>query len=187
MRKIFASIMACVVVLSASAAGIQEQINAKHKAGETFTAAFTEVKTMPKLNKETKREGSLTFKATEYLRMDYTEAGDYTLIDTGVFEVSKGGKVQKFPVKAEKNKMAWFRQMLLWAMQGKMDLIAKDVETEATYSETATEWQVEVVDKNAKAAQDVKKLIVTYAKKSGQITSLTIENPNGNTTTYKMK
>ncbi len=187
MKKILAGIMACVVVMSASAASIQEQLNAKHKAGETFTAAFTEVKMMPKLNKETKREGSLTFKATEYLRMDYTEAGEYTLIDSGVFEVSKGGKVQKFPVKAEKSKMAWFRQMLLWAMQGKMDLIAKDVETEASYSETATEWKVVVVDKNAKAAQDVKKLTTVYNKKSGQIVSMEIENPNGNTTTYKMK
>lgn len=187
MKKFFSLSLCLVMAIAASAANIADQILAKHKAGESFKANFTEVKVLSK-KKEIKREGTLTFKASEYLRMDYTNPeGDYTLIDEGTFNIMQDGKLQKLSVKKEDSKMAVFRKLLLLAMQGKVEDIAKQQGATVNYKETSKEWEATLTDEKAKGSQEVRQLTLTYAKSNGQIIGMVIEMGNGNVTTYKMK
>lgn len=187
MKKLILTALCSLIVLAAGAQSIPSAILSKHKANETFTIRFSETKSMPKAKKETKKSGSLTFKAPEYLRLDYTDPkGDYTLIDKGLFETSRDGKVQKLPVKNAQSKTAIMRATLLMAMQGKVEEIAKQHGAKAEYKEAGGEYVCTLTNDQAKGANDISQMVLVYDKKSGQIRSLTIYNPNGNNTTYQM-
>jgi len=186
MKKLSILALTLFAAISMYAASIPEAILALHKTGETMTAEFVEVKTMPKLKKETKKEGKLVFTSPESLRMDYTDpAGDYTLIGTGVFEVSRNGHVQKFPVKNPESRMAVLRTTLLMAFAGDVEGVAKRNNATAEYSEKNGEYHCKLTAEGAR--QGLSSVELVYSKKTGKLISLTLYEQNGNYTTYKVK
>lgn len=186
MKKITLFAFALLMAISASAASIPEQIMKLHKAGEQFSGQFTEVKTMPKLKKETSKAGQLTFTAPNDLRLDYTDpAGDYTLIGKDLFEVSRGGKVQKFPVKNPEHRMAILRATLLLAMQGNVEEVAKTNSATADCKQQGGQF-VCTLTASKDAKHGISSLTLIYDKKTGRLISLTLTENNGNYTTYKL-
>lgn len=169
------------------AAGIPDKILALHKSGETMTTSFVETKAMPKMKKETKKTGNLTFTAPDNLRLDYTDpAGDYTLITKTDFETSRAGKVQKLPFKSPQSRWAIFRSTLLYAFMGQVEEVAKLNDATATYAEEGANYLC-TLDANKTAKQGISQLKLVYNKKSGKLVSLTVTEGNGNYTTYSVK
>lgn len=186
MKRSLLIIFAGLLSLASFAASIPEIIAGKHTAGETFTAKFTETKTMPKLKKETVKAGTLTFKAPENLRLDYSDpAGDYTLIEKGVFETKRGNSVQKLPIKNPEHKMSVLRATLLLAMQGKVEEVAKENDATVSYKESSTEYTCTLTPNKGSKAMAAE-VVLVYEKKSGRLISLTFTESNGNYTTYKL-
>ena len=169
------------------AAGIQDKILSLHKKGETMTTSFTEVKVMPKMKKEMKKEGTLVFTSPDNLRLDYTSPeGDYTLITATNFETLRNGKVQKLPTKNPQNRWAILRSTLLLAFSGKVEEMAALNNATAEYKEEASEY-VCTLTANEKQPQGIAQLVVAYNKKTGQLQRLTVTEANGNYTTYSVK
>lgn len=179
--------LTALITLSSYAAdtdAIAAAVQAKHSANETFSCAFTEVKTMPKLKKEEKQEGTLTYTAPEYLRMDYTEPkGDYMLISATEYLLVKKGMKQNF---SKSPRMLSLKQMLLQSFAGKVSEIIQQNEAAAECKEDGNNYVFELTPAKGKA-QGLKQLTLKYDKKSGQLTSLTMTEMNGNYTTYTVK
>ena len=182
-------ILAAFMLLTSSllAAGIQDKILSLHKQGETMTTTFIEVKVMPKMKKEMKKEGTLVFTAPDNLRLDYTTpAGDYTLITATDFETLRNGKVQKLPIKNPQNRWTILRSTLLLAFSGKVEEMAALNHATAEYKEEAGEY-VCTLTSSDKQPQGIAQLVVAYNKKTGQLQRLTVMEANGNYTTYSVK
>ena len=177
-------IFSCVLITltSAFAQGIDAKILKLQKA--TYTAPFTEVKVMPKLKKETVREGNLEWRSPDYLRMDFTEPeGDYNLIEGVAFTVCNKGMVQKLPAKDTNTKTGVLRETLVLAFQGKVADIAELNHTDVNYSDKGGRYVCELVAEQPK--HGVKALTLEYDKKNGHLLLLTITETNGNYTTWK--
>ena len=183
MKRIVLIFSCALLALSASfAQGIDAKILKLQQA--TYTAPFTEVKVMPKLKKETVREGNLEWKSPDYLRMDFTEpAGDYNLIEGLSFTVCNKGMIQKLPAKDTNSKTGVLRETLVLAFQGKVAEIAELNNTDATYSDKGGRYVCELVAEQPK--HGVKALTLEYDKKNGHLLLLTITETNGNYTTWK--
>ena len=176
-----------LLTCSLFAAGIQDKILALHKQGETMTTSFTEVKVMPKMKKELKKEGTLVFTAPENLRLDYTTpAGDYTLITATTFETLRNGKVQKLPIKNPQNRWTTLRSTLLLAFSGKVEEMATLNNATAEYKEESGEY-ICTLTANNKQPQGIAQLVVAYSKKTGKLQRLIVTEANGNYTTYSVK
>ena len=170
----------------ASAQDIDKKILALQKGNATYSAPFTETKVFPKLKKESSKQGTLTWQAEEYLRMDYSEpAGDYTLIEPGTFTICLNGKVQKLPAKDASTKTGVLRQTLLLAFQGKVADIAELNKAAATYSDKGGNYVCTLEAEQPK--HGVKALALEYDKKTGHLLLLTITESNGNYTTWTTK
>ena len=177
-------IFSCVLITltSAFAQGIDAKILKLQKT--TYTAPFTEVKVMPKLKKETVREGNLEWRSPDYLRMDFTEPeGDYNLIEGLAFTVCNKGMVQKLPAKYTNIKTGVLRETLVLAFQGKVADIAELNHTDVNYSDKGGRYVCELLAEQPK--HRVKALTLEYDKKNGHLLLLTITETNGNYTTWK--
>lgn len=184
MKKTIFSLLVALMATTAMA-GIPEDILAKRKSGDQVTNSFTESKVMPRMKKETTKKGTFSFTAPEKLRMDYTDpAGDYTLIDKDLFEVSRNGRVQKFPIKNADSRMAVLRNTLLMALNGDVEGVAKLNEATATYKEQGGKYVCTLTSEKGK--HGISELELTYDKKTGRIEQLKLVEKNGNYTIYKL-
>lgn len=143
---------------------------------------------MPRAKKEIAKAGNLTYTNPNDLRLDYTDpAGDYTLIGEGVFEAQRNGKVQRFNINNPEQRMAVFRQSLLYAFAGDVEALATLNNATAEYKEQGNTYVCTVTADKATGARGIAKLQLTYDKKTGVLQSLVITENNGNYTTYKVK
>ena len=182
--------MAALMLLVCStlfAASVPEKIKAIHKSGETMTTSFTETSVMPKLKKETQKNGTLVFTAPNDLKLEYQDpAGDYTLITADRFETCREGKVQKLPCKNQQGQWAVFRSTLLLSFMGDVEAVAKLNEAKAEYKEEGGNYVCTLTADKAKQ-QGIAQLVLVYDKKTGKLTSLTVTKGNGNYTKYAVK
>lgn len=176
--------LAAVLLLSMGlSATTAEDLLALHHADETYTTDFTEVKTLPKANRNTTKSGTLTFRAPNYLRMDYAEPkGDYTLFDTHVFDRKKDGKLTHVPAKRG-NQYDQFRAMLLSCFRGDCEAVARQNNAKAVYTIAEGRIHVDIKSEQARAYS----LQLTYDATSGRLTELVLIEPNGNYTTYSVR
>jgi len=167
------------------AQSIPQKIKAMHKAGETYTTAFVETEVMPKLKKQTVRKGNLTYKAPNDLRMDYTDPkGDYMEITASSININKDGKLQKHSVKENAGRMTTLRNTLLLAFAGDVDGIATLNEAQVASEEKNGQYTCTVTSQKKTGLSS---LILVYDKKTGKLVSLTLNQSNGNYTTYSVK
>jgi len=183
MKKLVLIVICVLGTLNAAfAQGIDAKILKLQQA--TYTAPFTEVKVMPKLKKETVKQGTLEWRTPDYLKMDYSEpAGEYSLIDGLNFTVCVKGATQKLPAKDTNTKTGVLRQTLVLAFQGKVADIAELNQTNVDYADKGGRYVCELVAEQPK--HGVKSLTLEYDKKNGHLLLLTITEANGNYTTWK--
>lgn len=186
MKKLMTFVLATLMAGAAIAASPAETILKLHKEGEVYKCAFTETQVMPKLKKEEKHQGNLIYTNPGSLRLDYTEPqGDYVLVTTTQMEVNKNGRKQKVTLRGDKSRAAVFSKSLLLAFGGDVEAIARLNEAKASYQESGNHYICTISADKAK--NGILEMKLTYDKKTGRLTSLTITERNGNYTTYEVK
>ena len=173
----------CCMALQAETA--ETRLLSLNKKNTTLVAPFTEKKVLPKLKKETKKEGQLYFASPDALSMRYSDPdGDVTLIKDGSFSVRRNGKVQKFSMKSENSQMRLLRDILLYSFRGDIQGVATRCNASIESSESATQYSFTITKKDkVKVGVCIIKLV--YDKKTGAIVSLCLEELNGNYTIYE--
>lgn len=164
---------------------VPQKIKAMHKAGETYSTAFVETEVMPKLKKQTVRKGNLTYKAPSELKMDYTDPkGDYMEITATTISINKDGKLQKHNIKENAGRMSTLQKTLLLAFAGDVDGIAQLNEAQVSCEDKNGQYTCTITSQKKTGLSS---LILIYDKKTGKLISLTLNQSNGNYTTYSVK
>lgn len=157
---------------------------AMHKAGEVYETAFSRKEVMPKLDKENTSEGTLVYRNPGYLRLDFTNpAGDYQLIDEGIFDSYVGGKLQHIPFKNEKGQFAKLRHTLLYAFAGDVAKVAEINEAKMTCDKKGGKIIADMTEGKNRGRH----LVLVYDAVSGNLLELTITEANGHSNTYSTK
>lgn len=186
MRRFFSFALLIMGIIMGMSAQTAQKILALQKNNNTYTSSFVETKVMPKLKKETKKTGSLTWTAPETLRLSYTDpAGDYTEIGPNVFNLCQGGEVKKLPARDNNTKLGLLRQTLILAFKGDVEKLAALNGATITYDEKGANYTCVLT--SAQPKHGVKELKLLYDKKTGHLVSLTITETNGNYTTWAVK
>ncbi|MBR1809238.1 MAG: outer membrane lipoprotein carrier protein LolA [Paludibacteraceae bacterium] len=185
------TISLCLLLATAActyAQTIEDNILKLNKQQTTYVAQFTEKIVMPKMKKETVKQGTMYFSAPDALLMKYSDPeGDYSLIKDGKFSAGRKGHVQNFPMN-EKNKSQMYvlRETLLGSMTGDLKRVAEENEADIVCEEKAGKYICLLTKQKAKTV-GVNRLELVYDKKSGALLSLKLLQANGNYTLYETK
>lgn len=187
MKKNILWLIATLLLTSnVQAQNLEQQLLNKNKQNKTYVAQFVETKSMPKLKKETKKEGTLYFRAPGELAMRYTNpAGDYSIIlADGKFITRRGQKKTDIPMNPNHPSPFYtLRNTLLLSMQGDVAGVAK--ENEATFTIKKEGKNIVCrIEKNKPAKVGVNTLDLIYDEQTGGLLLLRLNEANGNYTEY---
>ncbi|MCM1035465.1 MAG: outer membrane lipoprotein carrier protein LolA [Paludibacter sp.] len=186
MKKLLILSFACLsLIMPMQAQNVEGRLLTLNSKHATFVAPFTETKVMPRLKKETHKEGTLYFASPDALSMRYSNPeGDITLIKDGKFMVRRSGKVQKFALKTDNSPMLLLRNTLLYSFQGDIKRVAEENKANLVCKESATRFVINIERKNSQKV-GVNSLQLIYDKITGALLSLRLEEANGNYTLYE--
>ena len=171
---------------SVSAQQIEKRLLALNERTETLVAPFTEVKVMPKLKKEIRKEGNLYFQYPNALSMRYTNPeGDYSVIkDGGKFYTKRGQKKMKLNLKDPDSQFSHLRNTLIFSLSGDVEAVAKENDAKIKAQESATRFLF-TIEKKHTPKVGVCRLQLVYDKVTGALLLLKMEEVNGNYTSYE--
>ncbi len=182
-KKILTAILLLAAVCL-NAQDIEQNIKTLNGKTQTYTATFTEKTVMPKMNKQTVKQGTIRFVSPDALLMDYTDPqGDYTLIKDGKFIVSRKGQVQNMTM-TPKSQMYIFRETLLGSMTGDLKRVAEQNEADIDCKQEAGKYVCILTKQKAKTT-GINRLELEYDTKTGALVSLNLIQANGNYTIYE--
>ena len=178
------SMLLARMCVSVTAQNIPAKLMALHPENETVKCRFTENRVKPKVKKSETHEGSLEYKAPDYLRMDFDEpAGDYILITVDKMEQCRNGKVQSVRVKDKDHRYAVYRATLLSCLAGDVEAAA-DLNDATLVSEKSGNKYICTITAEDVSSKDIKEISVEYDAASGRVLMIKLTEGNGNYASY---
>lgn len=149
-------------------------------------AAFVEIRTPAGVDGSTVELGGvLDYTPDNFLSMKY-DNGDYFIIDGKTMTIMRDCRKNVFDL--EKNMMMRsLSHALLYNFQGKSDLLAKEQGADIATEDNGKGVVTVTLTARKRSARGYGMIVVTYDSKSGNITSMRMDEFTGASTYYKIK
>lgn len=184
MKKLFVVALCSLFCMGMQAQSIPAKLMDLHPADEHIECGFTEVSVMPKIHKTETREGTLTYQAPDYLRLDFNEPkGDYMLFDAEKVEQCKNGKTQSVKIKNRDNRYSRYRATLLSCLAGDIENAALLNGAKYTCKQEGKKYICTITAEHA-SSKDVKQIELEYDATTGKVLKIVLTEGNGNYATY---
>ena len=179
----FAFTAAAAPLPPARANALRDQFQTRQRETKTWSATFTQTVAMPGMREPVVSTGSLTYRATEQLRLDFTKPADEFVLALGdQLFVQKAGKKPVLKSLSGDNAGKPF-QSLLGLLRG------KPVEEEAFYtpevSREDAHYIVVLTRKPDASSRMPKRITNTIDAESLEVREVVVELPNGGTLSYR--
>lgn len=159
-----------------------EKANATYK---TVEGAFTRTQTNAAKGTSVKTEGALYIAGENQMAQHYqAPCPDVLIINGDDFYMVRGKKTNKFNT-AKNKMMRGLRNTLLYCVHGKPAALAAENGAEITAEKKAKGYEVTLVS-TKKTPRGYAKIVLMYDLKSKLLTTMQMDEYNGNSTLYEM-
>lgn len=187
MKKIVLILLAIAssVCVYASEDSLLSSIHKANSAHDKYSCPFEQAKYMKMMAKPIESAGTAYMQGSDNMSMIYTQPeGDLLVIADGQFVMVNRGKTRKHNVK-EGSQMRTLRNTLLLSMRGDITGIAEETNSTVSYTSNSKTDDYEITRKE-QVKIGYNKIKLSFDKTSHMLVEMTMEEPNGNYTVYKL-
>lgn len=146
-----------------------------------YSAPFTEERAMPRKEK-VNLKGTLTYRDSDYLLMEYTVDTEKFLIDGNKMINRREGKTMNYDL-TKNLPMRDLSNTLLYSFSGQLEKLSEEQNTSLQVRDAGDSYEV-VLDALKKQARGYNHIEIVYRKKDGRILRMKMDEFNGASTIY---
>ena len=177
----------CLFISTAIGAqnNILSEIEKANAAYKTVEGTFTRTQTNKAKGKTETDKGILYLSSEDQMAQHYqAPSADVLIINGDDFYMVRGKKTNKFNT-AKNKPMRSLRNTLLYCLHGKLGTLAAENGAEITAEKKAKGYEVVLVSAK-KTPRGYAKIVLMYDLKNKTLTSMQMDEYNGNSTLYEM-
>lgn len=185
MKAILLSICLFVSTMLCAQSNVLTEIEKANAAYKTIEGAFTRTQVNAAKGKSVKTEGTLYIAGEDQMAQHYTApCPDVLIINGDDFYMVRGKKDNKFNT-AKNKTMRGLRNTLLYCVHGKPAALAAENGAKITAEKKGNGYEVTLVS-TKKTPRGYAKIVLLYDLKSKLLTTMQMDEYNGNSTLYEM-
>lgn len=182
LKSLFLASLTCICVAASAQQPIDEfivKLKQENEKISTITSHFKQTKTLPIMDEPIISEGSFYFDRNGKVCMEYTEPqGDILLINGETVQMITNGKQAQ-----SKNRFAELKSLLISCFKGDLQQLGN---CNFSLKNEKNLYVVTAEMNNGKAKGLPSKVILSYDQKDYTITSMEMDEANGNITLYQL-
>lgn len=185
MRSVLLTLCLFVSTMLCAQNNVLTEIEKANAAYKTIEGSFIRTQVNAAKGTSVKTDGALYIAGEDQMAQHYqAPCNDVLIINGNDFYMVRGKKTNKF--NTEKNKtMRGLRNTLLYCVHGKPNTLAQENGAEITAEKKAKGYEVTLVS-TKKTPRGYAKIVLMYDLKSKLLTTMQMDEYNGNSTLYEM-